>query len=91
MARSLFVVILDDPEPKALDRVEETYGENFLRLNDGACFIRAEGMSSDVAKALKLTGKDREFDGIVFALGDSYSGYTFMTTHRWLAEFTSKE
>ena len=92
MASGLFIVVLDDPDDKkAFDQLDKTYGDEFLRLNDGAGLIRAEGTSTDVAAAARIKGKDRNVDGVVFALGKSYAGYTFATTLKWLAESKKSE
>lgn len=88
MARSLFVVILNEGKEKGAERLLNAYDSSqiYTALGDNVFIISDDTLTGDIAKTAGLT-KDQAGDGIrgtVLKLNGSLAGYTRSTFWEWL-------
>lgn len=91
MARRVFAVVLDEPDVTTWNRLQERYGEDFLRLNAQTAFVRTkEADPSTVAVDAAITKYVEESsaaDGFVIEVSPSTSsGFTFQSVWKWLRD-----
>ena len=82
----VFAVLLDEPNPVAIQRLTEAYPGNTYEVSNTSVLVRAEGLAEAVAKAAGIKGDDRTVTGVVFALNRAYAGYSSRALWAWLAE-----
>ena len=87
MAKKMYAVALDHPEPTVEDKLKEQYASVFKHTDS---FYLVVGGTNDVAEniavAAGIKGEQRCFSGVVFRLNGSYSGYTKRTLWEWLKD-----
>ena len=91
MAKKMYAVALDSPEPTVEDRLKERYASVFKHTDT---FFLVVGDANDVAEnvaiAAGIKGDGRRFNGVVFRLNGSYSGYTKRTLWEWLKDVSEE-
>ena len=86
MARKMYAVVLDAPEPKVEARLKQHYDNVFKHAGTLLLVIgNVNDVSENVAVAAGVKGDQRLASGVVFGLKGSYSGYTKRTLWEWLA------
>ena len=85
MARKVYAVALDNPEPTVEHRLKQRY-ESVFKYTDSFYLVagNVNDLSENVAVAAGIKGERREFSGVVFRLNGSYSGFTKRTLWEWL-------
>ena len=84
---SVFAVVLVEPNDTVMGRLVEAYPEpDHVVLTPTFAVVSADGISSDVAKKVGITGDNRVHDasGAVFQLTSSYAGHTRRALWEWL-------
>ena len=87
MAKKIYAVALDHPEPKVEGRLKQRY-ESVFKHTDSFYLVvgHINDVSENVAVAAGIKGEQREFAGVVFRLNGSYSGFTKRTLWEWLKD-----
>ena len=86
----VFAVFLDDDEPEAHKRIQESYPNHF-QLSANLFLVPSEEIAEKVAVNAGIKGDDRIVDGVVFKLNKSYSGYTARALWDWLKKIEGGE
>lgn len=94
----VYSVNLDlDCDKELIDRaaggLRDAYGEDaVLKVHRGLYLVHYGGISDDVSRSARLSGPDsvEGLSGVVFRVGQYYSGYTNPKVWEWLLERTSK-
>ena len=90
MAWRVFAVVLDDPNREAIERLEQKYGEDFLKLGSGVALVRTrKAVASTVAREAEIgeDAEDQSAEGLVIRVfPDQCAGYTFRSVWKWLKD-----
>ena len=87
MARKIFAVVLDEPQPKIEERIEKNYARPH-RYTDTFYLLAVDQHVStdDAAIKLGIKGTNRDATGVVFKLNAAYSGFTHKDLWEWLSD-----
>lgn len=87
MAKKMYAIVLDAPEPKVEDRLKQHY-DNVFKHTDTLLLVvgNVNDVSENVAVAAGVKGDHRLASGVVFRLNGNYSGYTKRTLWEWLGD-----
>ena len=84
MAQKIYAVALDSPAPAVEGRLKEQFAKVFKHTDTLLLVVGGTNdLSEDVAVAAGIKGERREFNGVVFRLNGSYSGFTKRTLWEW--------
>lgn len=84
----LFIVIVDEAGSRkaAYEKLKRSFDTAFMH-RDAAILVAAQkAVSQEVAEAAGIGDGDDEVSGVVFRLGDGYSGYTARHLWEWLKD-----
>ena len=89
MAKKMYAVALDQPEPMVEERLKEHYASVFKHTDSLYLVVGdVNDVAENIAIAAGIKGERRRFSGVVFRLNGSYSGYTKRTLWEWLKDVT---
>lgn len=85
MAKKMYAIVLDAPEPEVEGRLKQHY-DNVFKHTDTFFLVvgNVYDVSENVAVAAGIKGEQRRASGVVFRLNGSYSGFTKRTLWEWL-------
>lgn len=81
----VFAIVLREPNPQVLERIEAEYPDNF-HLSPTFSVVSSSDLTENVAKKAGIKGENQAEDvsGAVFMLQGAYSGYTTRSLWEWL-------
>lgn len=85
MAKKMYAIVLDGPEPDVEARLKQRY-DNVFKHTDTLFLVvgNVSDVSENVAVAAGIKGEQQCASGVVFRLNGSYSGFTKRTLWEWL-------
>lgn len=87
MAKKIFAVVLDSPNPAVKERLDKEFA-NVHRHRSTFLLVPVEMnvSTNDVAKISGIKGQNRDASGVVFKLNAAYSGYTDKALWEWISD-----
>ena len=87
MARKIFAVVLDEPQPKVKERLEKSYARPYSYTDTFYLIAVDQHVSTDdAANRLGIKGTNRDATGVVFKLNAAYAGFTSKDLWEWLSD-----
>lgn len=87
---AIFAVMLGEPNPQIIERIDERYPENY-ELSPTLIVLSSKDTPEQIAfrigiKKDKRT-KDEDVSGVVFRLMHSYAGYSYGSFWDWIEQY----
>lgn len=87
MARKVFAVVLDKPQPQVEERLEKNYARPYCYTDTFYLVAVDQHVSiEDAARTLGIKGTNRDATGAVFKLNAAYAGFTRKEMWEWLSD-----